>query len=61
MANVLESTVTCDIALTNRFDCGSVDIWLMCSGKRLGSDTAMVWGPWGKYSCLAENQLIPLR
>ena len=41
IANVLEGTVTSDIVLTNRFGGGSVEIWLMCNGKGVGSDTMM--------------------
>ena len=41
IANDLEATVTCDVVLTNRCGSGSVDIWLMCNGKGVGSDTTM--------------------
>ena len=39
ITNVLEGTVICDIVLTNRCGGGSVEIWLMCIGKCVGSDT----------------------
>ena len=55
MANVLEGTVICDIVLANRCGGGSVDIWLMCNGKGVVSDTILVQGPWCKCSCLVEN------
>ena len=60
IANVLDGTVTCDIVLTNRCGGGSVEIWLMCSGKGVRSDTMMDLGPWCKCHCLVENQLIPI-
>ena len=61
IANVLEGTVTGNIVLTNRCGGGSVDIWLMCNGKGVGSDTAMDQGPWCKCNCLVENQSLPIR
>ena len=56
IAKVLEGIVTCDIVLTNRCSGGSVDIWLMCNGKGVGSDTTMDGGPWCKCISLVENQ-----
>ena len=50
--NVLDSTVTCVIGLTNRFGGGSKEISLMCNGKGVGSDTMMDWGPWCKCNFL---------
>ena len=40
---------------------GSVDIWLMCNGNGVGSDTTTDKGPWCKCRWLVENQLIPIR
>ena len=48
IANNLEGTVTHDVALISRCGDGSVDIWLMCNGKGVGSDTTMDQGPWCK-------------
>ena len=45
MANVLEGIVTFESVLTNRCSGGNVDIWLMCSGKGVGSDTTVDHGP----------------
>ena len=59
IANVLGGTVTCDIVLTNWFGGGNVDIWLVCNGKGVGSDTTMDQGSWCKCNCLVENQTIP--
>ena len=38
MANILAGMVTCEIVLTNVCGGSSVDIWLMCNGKGVGSD-----------------------
>ena len=45
IANVLDGTGTCDIVLTNRCGGSIAKIWLMCSGKDVGSDTMMDLGP----------------
>ena len=61
IANVLEGTVICDLVLTNRCDGGgSVEIWLMCNGNGVGSDSTMDQGSWCKCSCLCENQSIQI-
>ena len=54
-------TVTCDIVLTNMCGGGSAKVWLMHSGKGVGSYTMMDQGPWCKCNCLVENQSIPIR
>ena len=41
VANVPEGTVTCDLVLTNRCGGGSVEIWLMCNGEGVESNTTM--------------------
>ena len=43
ITSIQEGTVTCEIVLTNRCGGDNVDIWLMCSGKVVGSDTTMDW------------------
>ena len=50
MANVLVGMVTCEIALTNMCDGGIVDIYLMCNGNGVGSDTTIDQGPWCRCS-----------
>ena len=59
-ANVLEGTVIYDLVLANRCGGGSVEIWLMCNRKGVGSDTTTDQGPWCKCNCLGENQSIPI-
>ena len=61
MANVLVGMFTCEIVLTNMCGEGSEDIWLICNGNGVGSDTTIHQGPWCRYSCLVENQLILIR
>ena len=46
IANVLPGMVTWEIVLTNMYGEGSVDIWLMCKGNWVRSDTTVDWGPW---------------
>ena len=41
MANVLAGMVTCKIVSTNICGGGSVDIWLMCNGNGVGSNTTI--------------------
>ena len=60
IANILQCTVTCDIALTNTFGGGSVEISLMCNGKGVGSVTVIDQGPQCKYKYLVENQAIQI-
>ena len=61
ITNVLEGTATCEMVLTSRCGGGNVDIWLMCSGKGVGSDTTMDWDPCCKCNVLVENQSILIR
>ena len=58
IANVLADMVTCKIVLTSICGGGSVDIWLMCNGKGVQSDTTMDWslgvnvvGVWRTSQC----------
>ena len=44
IAKVLEGTVICEIVLTNRCGGGGVDIWVMCNGNSVGSNTTMDQG-----------------
>ena len=46
IVNVLAGMVTCEIVLINMCGRGSVDIWLMCNGKDVGSDTTIDQGHW---------------
>ena len=41
MINILLGMVTCEIVLTNICGGGRVDIWLMCNGNDVGSDTTI--------------------
>ena len=61
MANVLVGMVTWEIVLTNMCSGNCVDIWLMCNGNGVGSDTTVGWGPGCRCSWFVEKHPIPIR
>ena len=59
-ANILAGMITCEIDLISICGGGSVDIWLMCKGNCVWSDTTIDQRPWCKCSWCMENQSMPI-